>query len=302
MDARIDSVPTPPMLEPTPPPATPLDIATKRTKAAVPAPIGKPVGASHSPALSLAQAVKGPSPWAKAVEDPGIKAKPTLRDIQEAEARQAETLRKAAGPAALKERPAVSRSGTEDMQTVTTSWGLPTSQAGQAPRPVPKEPSPLTPGSAVGAPGAAGVWTNAPKPPAVAPKKTVKQIQEEEERNKRITAKDASVIESARRGYAQTANKVRSSSSSCSSRFDRLCRRLRLRVHGRRSASTASPTRSLPQLRVQRVLPPRPLLRPWQRVLRMALLFGQRRRPSTRSSRPHRSPRTSRSLRHRRIS
>ncbi|KZV95601.1 hypothetical protein EXIGLDRAFT_834204 [Exidia glandulosa HHB12029] len=206
MDARIDNtIPTPPLHEP-----TQLAVTSARPKAAfVPAPIGKPAGTAapaQSPALPLAQAVKVASPWAKPVEDPAPKSKQTLRDIQEAEAKHAEALRKAAAAAAPKERPVASRAATEDLQSVTTSWGLPTSQAGQAPRAAPKEPSPLTPGSAA-ASAAAGVWTNAPKPAVVA-KKSVKQIQEEEERNKRTAAKDASVIESARRGYAQTANKT----------------------------------------------------------------------------------------------
>lgn len=212
----IDGIPTPPLLEPTPPPANqvaaPIEAPPKRVKApTTPTPIGKPVVPAQSPAVQSAQAAKSSFPWAKPADEV-VKAKPTLRDIQDAEAKQAEALRKvaaAAVAAAPKDRPSAPRSATEDVQPGTTSWGLPTSQAGQIPRPAQKEASPSTPSPAVTTPGApaAGVWTNVPKP-VVAPKKTVKEIQEEEERRKRINAKDAEVIASAKRGYAQTANKT----------------------------------------------------------------------------------------------
>jgi len=204
-------LPTPPP-EPVPvEPATPAEPVVKRSKAApapapAPAPVTKPIApsppaapsATSSPALSAAQPVK--AAWAKP-EEIVPKSKQTLRDIQEAESRQAEAIRKAAAAAAPKERPIVSRAPTEEVTTITTSWGLPTSQAGQAPR-ASKEPSP----QATTAAGATA-WTAASKPVAAA-KKSVKQIQEEEEQRKRTNAKDAELIAGAKRAYAQTANKV----------------------------------------------------------------------------------------------
>ncbi|KAH7104504.1 hypothetical protein BKA62DRAFT_463201 [Auriculariales sp. MPI-PUGE-AT-0066] len=223
--------PTPvPVRLPTPPPpvatatapAPPAEAAPKRAKStstavAVPevafaapvAPTIKPAvavvvpaaataaSASPSPAVTPAQTVK--PAWGKP-EEITAKTKPTLRDIQEFEARQADAARKAAAVAAPRERPTTSRAATEEVTTITTSWGLPTSQAGQAPRATPKESSPQGTTSSV-------AWTSTAKPP-VAAKKSVKQIQEEEEQRKRNTAKDAELIASAKRAYAQTANKT----------------------------------------------------------------------------------------------
>lgn len=204
-------VPTPPLLEPTPPPAAtsaPVDIPKRGKAASGPAPIAKPAAplplAQQSPAPTFAQPVKGA--WAKPAEEVP-KAKPTLRDIQEAEARQAEAARKAAAAPKPVSAP---RTNSADVQTITTSWGLPTSKAGQAPPRPATEVSPLTPAGGV-APSTptpvAGVWTNAAKPAAVA-KKSVKEIQEEEERRKRVAAKDSEIIAGAKRGYASTATKA----------------------------------------------------------------------------------------------
>lgn len=173
---------------PSPPATTPTPIA----KPIAPA----PVPASPSPALSTAQPVK--LAWAKA-DEPAPKTKQTLRDIQEAEARQAELQRKTSTTVAPK---TLSRAASEDVSTITASWGLPTSQAGQAPRVAPKEPSPQA------TTGPSTAWSTAAKPVAVT-KKSVKQIQEEEEQHKRLNAKDAELIAGAKRAYAQTANKVR---------------------------------------------------------------------------------------------
>ena len=86
------------------------------------------------------------------------------------------------------------------------SWGLPTSQVARAPAAT-KEPT----GSQASTPSvtpATPVWTTGAKAPVV--KKTMKEIQEEEEKRKKMAVKDReTVANAARRGYADTTTKVR---------------------------------------------------------------------------------------------
>ena len=89
------------------------------------------------------------------------------------------------------------------------TWGLPTSQVGARPAPGVhvKETVPLASPPSATSP-AAPVWTGVAKAGVV--KKTMKEIQEEEERRKKVTIKDKeSVASTARRGYADTTTKVR---------------------------------------------------------------------------------------------
>ncbi|KAK2461704.1 hypothetical protein APHAL10511_006167 [Amanita phalloides] len=114
----------------------------------------------------------------------------SLREIQEAEAKKVE-VRKAAERAIR----TASAESKEEAQAFTTSWGLPSSQAGarlpgpskEAAPASPSTPAPPTP-----------VWTNAVKSSAA--KKSMKEIQEEEERRKRLlSTKEPTVPTSARK-------------------------------------------------------------------------------------------------------
>jgi PERQ amino acid-rich with GYF domain-containing protein len=145
------------------------------------------------------------SAWPK--DDDAKKAKASgialsLREIQEVEAKKVETRK-----AAEKERERTARtprlnSGSES-HTITTSWGLSSSQAGAARNPTASRDalgsstSPVT--------SATPVWTN---PVAAQPtKKTMKEIQEEEERQKKYAVKETAAA-AARRAYAETSTRV----------------------------------------------------------------------------------------------
>lgn len=146
--------------------------------------------------------------WSK--EDEAKKAKPSgvalgFREIQEAEAKKAE-VRKTAD----RERERVVRTAvtpSEEVPAFTASWGLPTSQVG---RNTPAKDGPS--GASAGNTGATTppVWTSVAKPAVT--KKTMKEIQEEEERRKKLeaTKEKETIGAAARRAYAETTNKVRS--------------------------------------------------------------------------------------------
>ena len=132
-----------------------------------------------------------PAPWAEG-RTPSNTG-PSLREIQEAEAKEAEA-RKAARAAAASPAPAASSS--DDLPSNLT-WGLPTSQKSAAPAPAVSSPS-------------VPAWGGADS----APKKTLKQIQEEEEKRKAKAAQAVKVAQSAsagptssgpKRGYADLA-------------------------------------------------------------------------------------------------
>ncbi|KAI5991600.1 hypothetical protein EDD15DRAFT_2388561 [Pisolithus albus] len=144
------------------------------------------------------------SVWSTADEE--RKAKPTatmsLREIQEAEAKMAETRKTAekererarTNAAAL-----VATSGSEDPQSFSASWGLPTSQAGARNIPPPKDTStPAVP--------SVPVWTTAAATSTT--RKSMKEIQEEEERRKKIVVKESVASAVTRRAYADTAFKT----------------------------------------------------------------------------------------------
>lgn len=145
-----------------------------------------------------------------AVEDDSKKQKGagatiSLREIQEAEVRKVE-----ARKTAEKERERLARANAaggnfivEESQPFTSSWGLPTSQAGTRNHIPPKETSTINSTSAT---PAAPVWTNAAPTPTA--KKTMKEIQEEEERRKKLAVKESVASAAARRAYAETTLKV----------------------------------------------------------------------------------------------
>ncbi|KAG6381372.1 hypothetical protein JVT61DRAFT_5786 [Boletus reticuloceps] len=158
----------------------------------VPAPKVAPVVRDQAPAPTLPAAPLKPA-WA--VEDDSKKQKGagatmSLREIQEAEVREAEHAR-------------LPRRSENEGQLFTSSWGLPTSQVGVRNQIPPRETSTNSPISAT--PGAP-VWTNVAPTPAA--KKTMKEIQEEEERRKKLAVKESMASATARRGYAETTVKV----------------------------------------------------------------------------------------------
>lgn len=143
----------------------------------------KPVAAEPEPVTPAKPSTPKPAPWAaKAPTSTG----PSLREIQEAESRQAEARKQALAEARALASPAA-HSSSEDV-TGTMSWGLP----GQ---------------------GLKANNTGSSTPPAPAwggasdgPKKTLKQIQEEEEKRKaKAEAHVRAAAASQKRGYADLA-------------------------------------------------------------------------------------------------
>lgn len=136
-----------------------------------------------------------------------------MREIQEAEVKKQES-KKLAEKEKERVRPVIPQTESkEDTQpfTVTTAWGLPTSQTGnrssaslairEPPAASPSNTTPTTP-----------VWAAPVKIPAV--KKSMKEIQEEEEaRKKQSAAKESAAAAAAaqKRVYVETTTKVNSS-------------------------------------------------------------------------------------------
>lgn len=158
------------------------------------------------PPSPVAAPVEPKSPWSIDDEKKSSGAPLSLREIQELEIKKLEA-RKASERERSVRMTAASTSASpssEDIQTL--SWGLPTSQAGT--RSV-KEPQALpTPAVTATLPVATSnaVWTNAIRAPVV--KKTMKEIQEEEEKRKKLAKDKETVAAISRRAYADTTNKV----------------------------------------------------------------------------------------------
>lgn len=184
--------PAPASLPQKPTPARKISISTQPT---IPTP-EKPASAAPKPA-----------PWAVAKEDKEVKASsngPSLREIQEAEAKVAEARKQALAEARAVAVPSPALSSSEDIPQ-SLSWGLP-SQGSKISVSTPSAAaSPSTP-----------VWGGGSGESALAPKKTLKQIQEEEEKRKaKVAAAAASLVRSApavgtpaaasKRGYADLA-------------------------------------------------------------------------------------------------
>ncbi|KAK7041951.1 kinesin-like protein [Paramarasmius palmivorus] len=196
----IETAPAPP------PPTTNVTAPKIKTKAAPPPPAQAPIPieptASTQPSPQTPAAPAPKAPWAK--DDDSKKAALSLRQIQDAEAKKAE-----ARKAAERERERVARANAnaaEEVQSFTTSWGLPTSQAGKSAAVVP--PKEVTVVASTATPTQqtpAAVWTTAAKAATSKPT-TMKEIQEEEERRKK-----AAVVKEApapRRPYAESTNKA----------------------------------------------------------------------------------------------
>ncbi|KAI0825237.1 hypothetical protein BC628DRAFT_1320734 [Trametes gibbosa] len=162
-----------------------------------------PTAAPATPAMELK------APWAvdddKKPKTPGGTI--NLREIQEAEAKKAEA-RKAAERERERAARVAAAGQSEDFQSYTATWGLPTSQAGAARPSTTVKESAASSGAPAPVPaGPTPVWTNATKPPTT--KKTMKEIQEEEERRKKLAAakERETMAVAARRGYAETTTK-----------------------------------------------------------------------------------------------
>ncbi|KAF8634404.1 hypothetical protein AX15_000856 [Amanita polypyramis BW_CC] len=124
----------------------------------------------------------------------------SLREIQEAEEKKAEVRRAAERAMRAASVPAESK---EELHPFTTSWGLPSSQAGVR-LPASSKETTQVPSPSTQAPPAP-VWASAVKSNA---KKSMKEIQEEEERRKRLSAtKEPTVATVARKTPAESANK-----------------------------------------------------------------------------------------------
>jgi PERQ amino acid-rich with GYF domain-containing protein len=184
-------------------PAQPSGKASRKSAQVVqpPAPVSEPTSTDVS---SVPVAPK--APWAKEDEGKKKNAAPSfsLREIQEAEAQKLEAKKAAEREKERLSRASVTTDSKEETQPFIASWGLPTSQAGV------RGSTPLREAAPVPAPasGASPVWTTPAKAPAV--KKTMKEIQEEEETRKKLTAKEALASAAAiKRGYAETTIKVR---------------------------------------------------------------------------------------------
>lgn len=124
----------------------------------------------------------------------------SLREIQEAEAKKVEARK---GIERVTKTSSISVEPKEEVQPFTTSWGLPTSQAGIRSSAPLKE---ATPASSPSVP--APVWTNAVKSSSA--KKSMKEIQEEEERRKRLLAAKEPTLAAAaaRKAPPELVNKV----------------------------------------------------------------------------------------------
>ena len=211
----------PPVQKPRRKPSGPAAV-TPSVPISIPAPAAATKASAVSASPIVSSAPKPPSPTHGAEHnkpawsiDDAHNGKPSgaplgLREIQEMEAKKQEA-RKAAERERERTRAATtahSPSLAQEEQT-TMTWGLPTSQVGARPAPGVhvKETVPLASPPSATSP-AAPVWTGVAKAGVV--KKTMKEIQEEEERRKKVTIKDKeSVASTARRGYADTTTKVR---------------------------------------------------------------------------------------------
>jgi PERQ amino acid-rich with GYF domain-containing protein len=159
-----------------------------------------------TPGNSAAVPVAQKMAWVK--EEEGKRKKgsiPSLniREIQEAEVKKLESRK-----AAEREKVRLARSANaidikEDHQPFTTSWGLPTSQAGTRINVAAKEPLAAT----AQTPPTTHVWTTTPLKQAIV-KKTMKEIQEEEETRKRLLAKETSSLTVPKRAYAETTTRA----------------------------------------------------------------------------------------------
>jgi PERQ amino acid-rich with GYF domain-containing protein len=166
---------------------------------------------------SVAQAT-AKSAWAKDDDGKGKKGTTTsisLRAIQEAEARRQQSL-KATEREKEKTRAGITPEAKEDVQPFTTSWGLPTSQAGARTNTYPlTKDVPAFSVAAIQSSPVSPVWTATVPTPSI--KKSMKEIQEEEEKRKTqpVTLRDTSVTATSKKAYAETTSKASTISPLC---------------------------------------------------------------------------------------
>ncbi|KAJ3767353.1 hypothetical protein FB446DRAFT_696431 [Lentinula raphanica] len=198
-----------------PPPTKPQTKTSRRTTQTAPAQTAPPEPAPVVPEVAETQPVAAapttptvvPKAWAK--DEESKKAATSLRKIQDAEAKKAEARKVADREKERATRAAAltvsAASPAEDVQPFTTSWGLPTSKAGKgSAAATPKESAPPTPATAI--PVTPPVWSTTAARPADT-KKTMKEIQEEEERRKKTPVKETVANIAGRRVYAESASK-----------------------------------------------------------------------------------------------
>lgn len=236
LDSPVESIPLPEAL---PPPVQSLSISAPQEppqqptrsgrKLSVPTNSAQPITpTSLTPGFS--QPAKEPTPPPSIVSPPTRPVWSTdddkkksaggltsLREIQEMESKKQEA-RKAAERERARAPAAAPASASEDAQTFTASWGLPTSQVGA--KTSVKDAS--GPNMSSASTSTSSVTISSPTPPSSAPpvavwtntqksstKKSMRDILEEEERRKKAASKEPTVTAGSRRAYAETTNKVR---------------------------------------------------------------------------------------------
>lgn len=181
-----------------------LSVPTAQSKIITPIQHSKPTSQ-----VAESSAPTPPTPkvaWVKEEEKkksraPGVPL--SLRGIQEAEAKKAESRKAAERERERAARGSTAVDGKEDVQPFTASWGLPTSQTGARGGVSVKESLPTV--SAAPNNITLPVWTTPVKPPAA---KTMKEIQEEEEKRKKLAIKETAATATAKRAYADSTAKV----------------------------------------------------------------------------------------------
>ncbi|WVF65563.1 hypothetical protein IAT40_000292 [Kwoniella sp. CBS 6097] len=185
-------------------PSTETPIMPKTVAPATPGPTAT-TSAAATPASEKTPAVSSkPAPWAVKEDKKETKTPsgPSLREIQEAEAKRAEARKVALAEArAASASPAPTPSASIEDFPTSIAWGLPSSQKGQAAAAASSPAAPSTP--------VMPAWGGND----AAPKKTMKQIQEEEEKRKAKAAQAARAAQAAagtpvggqKRGYADLA-------------------------------------------------------------------------------------------------
>ena len=195
-------------------PLAPMPVTTPPADKLPPAPASlppKPLTTRHGsiadalklsgpPSTEKSTSTSKPAPWTVAKDDVAVQSPsgPSLRDIQEAEAKKSEARKQANAEArAMTASPAQTPSIDEMPQNMT--WGLPSQGR--------KQSGIVSP--AVEATPAAPVWGGGD----AGPKKTLKQIQDEEEKRKAKVAAQARAVQAAagvpaglKRGYADLAS------------------------------------------------------------------------------------------------
>ncbi|KAL5518843.1 SMY2 [Sanghuangporus vaninii] len=186
------------------PPATAQEtsrLLTSKSKARATPPLAsetsQPTSATPTSKTASAPPASQKAPWGTDGESKTKQSAPmNLRAIQEAEKKKQETRKNTDKGRERLSRAASGASPNEEVQ-FTASWGLPTSQVGSRSSGVPSaKETPVSPTSST---PSAPVWTNAAKPTA----KTMKEIQEEEERRKQTARERETAATAAKRGVQQ---------------------------------------------------------------------------------------------------